>query len=210
MKLALKAALLSIALLPLAGHVQAQPGSALNETSTDLTKHLGRSITLAGANPMMRRRGPSPFAALKLTDEQLEKLHVIRESHADNVMPKVADMMRLKRKQMELIASLSYDKQAVRDLQTKINSLSGELADERLTMIMESDGVLTGEQKKELRHTMLTHEPPMGPLGPMGPMDAMGPMGPMGPGMGPMGPSIGAPDSDCDWQPGGCSRREMK
>lgn len=200
MKLALKAAILSVSLLALAGHVNAQTGSVQVNSDQE------RSIIASGANIMMRRNGP-PFAALKLTDEQMEKIHAIRESHADKVMPKMSELMRLKHKQMDLIASPSYDKQTVRDIQTKINALSGELADERLTVMLESDGVLTVEQKKELRHMMLMHEPPFGP-GPMPggcePLGPIGPMGPAGPGpMGPMGPHPGPCNPE---RPGGpCS-----
>lgn len=212
MKLALKAAILSVSLLALASHVNAQPGPVQVNLDQE------RSIIASGANHMMRRNGP-PFAALKLTDEQLEKMHAIRESHADKLVPKMSELMRLKHKQMELIASPSYDKQTVRDLQTKINSLSGELADERLTVMLESDGVLTVEQKKELRHMMLMHEPPFGPvpipgcepLGPEGPMGPMGPLGPKGPmcPLGPIGPMGPHPGPSSQEGPGGpCSEPE--
>jgi Spy/CpxP family protein refolding chaperone len=185
MKLALKAAIFSVSLLALASHVNAQPGPVQVNSDQE------RSIIASGANHMMRRIGP-PFAALNLTDEQMERIHAIRESHLDKIMPKMSELMKLKHKQMDLIASPSYDKQIVRDLQTKINSLSGELADERLTVMLESDSVLTVEQKKELRHMMLMHEPPFGPV-PMPGFEPLGPLGPipMGPGPGPMGPHPG-------------------
>lgn len=176
MKIALTAGLLSVALMIMAGHqAQADPFS---ETLT------AQSFPDEGPKAMFKScRPPGPLSQLKLTDEQLEKIHTISEKHADKIMPMVGESMRLKHKQMDLISSAGLDKQAVLELQSKLNKLHNEIADEHLAEMLEVDGVLTVEQKKDLRRSFLQHNRGKGPhMGPaMGP--AMGP--PMGLGFAP-------------------------
>lgn len=199
MKIAAKAAILAIALVSLASHAHAGPsGSASADLKDSDQSESSATATGRGARLSMRKPGPPPFSALKLSDEQLEQMHTIREKHAEIFIPKMAELMRLKHKQMELITALTYDKQAVKDLQTKINALQSELADDRLSIMLESDAVLNADQKKELRHMKLMHEPPFGPPGPLGGSGigmAMGPIpDPMfGPMPAPFGPPMGPP-----------------
>lgn len=150
MKIALTAGLLSVALMIMAGHqAQADPFS---ETLT------AQSFPDEGPKAMFKScRPPGPLSQLKLTDEQLEKIHTISEKHADKIMPMVGESMRLKHKQMDLISSAGLDKQAVLELQSKLNKLHNEIADEHLAEMLEVDGVLTVEQKKDLRRSFLQH-----------------------------------------------------
>lgn len=184
MKIALTAGLLSVALMIMAGHqAQADPFA---ETLT-----IAQACPEEGPKAMFKNcRPPGPFSQLKLTDEQLEKIHTISEKHADKIMPMVGETMRLKHKQMDLISSAGVDRQAVLDLQSKLNKLHNEIADEHPAEMLEVDSVLTAEQKKDLRRSFLQHSPLKGP--PMGPPPGLG----LAPGMtmagefpGPMGPT---------------------
>jgi Spy/CpxP family protein refolding chaperone len=200
MKIAAKAAILAIALVSLASHAHAGPSASAAADLKDREQSPSQTATGRGCLSM-RKPGPPPFSALRLSDEQLELMHTIREKHAENLIPKMAELMRLKHKQMDLITALSYDKLTVKELQTKINALQSEVADEHLSIMLESDAVLNADQKKELRHMILMHEPPFGPPGPMGgigmgrggprPEPMLGPM--FAPMPGPFGPPMGPP-----------------
>ncbi len=142
---------------------------------------------------------------LGLSDEQREKLHSIREQEFLASISRHAEMTKLRHQIGESLRSGQTDKNVVLQLQSQLNNLSNADEIEKVTSMVESNAVLTAEQRKLMRKAMLEHEPlfppppgcpPGGPgPGPGGPGGPGGLGGPGGPGgrPGPGGPGMGHP-----------------
>lgn len=100
----------------------------------------------------------SPAQGMNLTDEQLEKIHVIKNSFKDNASKKVTDLKTLQRQLRSTLLEEKVDRSKANDLQAKINSLKNDLSSARLAMKLDTYDVLTGEQKQKMRHRALQKE----------------------------------------------------
>lgn len=152
--------------------------------------------------PPMRRLGPPGppdfgfVKSLNLSDEQREKLHSIREQEFLASITRHAEIMKLRHQIGEALRGGETDRNAVLQLQAQLNNLQNADEIEKVTSMVESNAVLTVEQRKQMRKHMLEHEPLFGPPGPPGhghgpgPDRAgveCGPPGPPGHGPGPAG-----------------------
>ncbi|MBY0549029.1 MAG: Spy/CpxP family protein refolding chaperone [Candidatus Obscuribacterales bacterium] len=100
----------------------------------------------------------SPAQGMNLTDEQLEKIHVIKNSFKDSASKKVADLKTLQRQLRSTLLEEKVDRAKATDLQAKINGLKNDLSSARLAMKLDTYDVLTGEQKLQMRHRALQKE----------------------------------------------------
>ncbi len=107
---------------------------------------------MRGGCPMM---GGGCFAGLDLTDEQLEKMHDLKNQFLDKVGPKMVELGSLKRHLMDVMAGTSSDAKKAHDLQNKINAAKADLANMKLDNDLAKLDVLTETQRKELHTRML-------------------------------------------------------
>ncbi len=116
--------------------------------------------------PMMMRRGMMGmggcpmggggcFAGLDLTDEQLEKMHDLKNQFLDKVGPKFVELASLKRHLMDVMAGTTTDAKKAHDLQNKINAAKADLANMKLDNDLAKLDVLTETQRKEIHTRML-------------------------------------------------------
>lgn len=95
------------------------------------------------------------FAKFKLSDEQKSKLSSLKNQFILDTATKKAELKVAKNQLREEMGKTSIDKSAAMGLQSKISSLSGELASARLNMMIAAADVLTPEQReafKKMRH----------------------------------------------------------
>lgn len=92
-----------------------------------------------------------PMAALKLTDEQQDKLFAIQESNRkknwDTMSSVRSEMFKLRR----MYNAESVDSKALLEQQKKVDDLRRQVLASRLDMRKQMESVLTPEQKKQLR-----------------------------------------------------------
>ena len=100
----------------------------------------------------------SPIQDMKLSDEQLEKIHSIKNAFKDGAAKKAADLQSLQRQLRDAIMQPKVDRSKVTDLQNQINALKGDLSTARLTMKLDSLDVLSVDQKAQLRHKALERD----------------------------------------------------
>jgi Spy/CpxP family protein refolding chaperone len=101
-----------------------------------------------GAGMMMG--GYGPMAALKLTDEQQDKLFALQEANRkknwDTMSTMRSDMFKLQR----MYNAESVDSKALLEQQKKVDDLRRQMIASRLDMRKQMESVLTPEQKKQL------------------------------------------------------------
>lgn len=97
----------------------------------------------------------SPGHRLPFSDDQLEKLSVIKSKFMDEAGPKATELRSLSRQLRTCLAQETVDVKQARELQEKINQKKADLANLKLQMRLDTMGILTAEQKKELHHRML-------------------------------------------------------
>jgi Spy/CpxP family protein refolding chaperone len=114
---------------------------------------------------------------LKFTDAQLELIHAIKAKYFDADEPNISQLHRLHRKSFELMSGLNVSKDDLMLVQSKINTIEAELANQRLRMSLELRDVLTVEQKAEIHKHMIERE-----AGPGMPPPSFPPPPGMGPG----------------------------
>jgi Spy/CpxP family protein refolding chaperone len=92
---------------------------------------------------------------IKLTDEQLEKLHALRAELSNQAQPKLLELKTLKRQLKDELTKASLDKQQVLSLQGKINAIRADLANARVAMAVDANAIFTAEQKQQMRRRYL-------------------------------------------------------
>ncbi|MBY0357027.1 MAG: Spy/CpxP family protein refolding chaperone [Candidatus Obscuribacterales bacterium] len=90
-----------------------------------------------------------------LSDDQLEKIYQIKESFLDKAGSKFAELTSQERAKRDLLTQADLDKTKVQAVQTRINGLKADLANLRLDEQVGMLGVLTNEQRKELRRNFV-------------------------------------------------------
>ncbi|MBX9694131.1 MAG: Spy/CpxP family protein refolding chaperone, partial [Cyanobacteria bacterium] len=100
----------------------------------------------------------SPPAPPHLTDEQLSRLTDVRDQHRIATASKQAELQALMHKMGELLSQPQIDRQGVKSLHGKIDSIRSDLSQARLTMILDTAEVFSPEQRKEFHRRMLTQQ----------------------------------------------------
>ena len=141
--------------------------------------------------------GDAP-APPKFTDEQLEKIHVIKTKYADSGASRMTELHKLHRQLGDALSQVKIDTAEVQSLQAKLSELESQAGQARVQMMIELHDLLTVEQRQQMRRHMLSHDL----FGFGGPMHHPGGMG--GPGMPPgFGPPHGPGGPDFHGGPGG-------
>lgn len=96
------------------------------------------------------------FESLGLSDEQLEKFIVLKGQYEVSTAGKKAELKQKMRQMMNLLTDKDTDKQKALSLQTEINTLRSDLANSRVNFMLDASALMTPEQKKQIRHKMLT------------------------------------------------------
>jgi Spy/CpxP family protein refolding chaperone len=100
--------------------------------------------------------GPACAAnPISLSDEQLEKIHSLKEDYLDAVGPKTVELASKHRRLKDALLSANLDPAKAKALQSDINSLKDEISNLKLQNRLDCLAVLTPEQRKELRSRML-------------------------------------------------------
>jgi Spy/CpxP family protein refolding chaperone len=102
-----------------------------------------------GAGMMMG--GYGPMAALKLTDEQQDKLFAIQEANHKTNWDTMSKMRSETFKLRRMYNAESVDSKGVLEQQKKVDELRRQMLASRLDMRKQMESVLTPEQKKQLR-----------------------------------------------------------
>lgn len=100
----------------------------------------------------------SPAPGIKLSDEQLEKIHALKNSFKDSASKKVLDLKTLKRQLKDTVMAEKVDRAKATAIQAKINELKNELSSAKLAMRLDTLEILTPEQKQQMRHRQLQKE----------------------------------------------------
>lgn len=96
-----------------------------------------------------------PHFKFNMTDEQKSKLSSLKNQYILDTATKKAELKVASNQLREEMGKSSIDKSAAQGLQSKINSLRGELASARLNMLLAAADVFTPEQReafKKMRH----------------------------------------------------------
>ena len=102
--------------------------------------------------------GPGPGAAISgLTDEQRDKLAVIREQHRQKNWGTMGQVQAEQFKLRQMYSADKLDSAAILEQQKKVDELRRQMLKSRLEARKEIEAVLTPEQRKQLRQ--------MGPWG---------------------------------------------
>lgn len=91
---------------------------------------------------------------LKLTDEQRSKLGALRDKFTLDTAGKSAELEVSIRQMHELMGKSTIDKQAVLNLESKINSLKADLSTARVNLMLASSDVFTPEQRAQFSKFM--------------------------------------------------------
>lgn len=91
---------------------------------------------------------------LRLTDEQRSKLGALRDQYTLDTAGKKAQLEVSFRQMHELLRQPTIDKQAVLNLEAKINSLKTDLSTARINVMLASSDVFTAEQRAQFSKMM--------------------------------------------------------
>jgi len=88
---------------------------------------------------------------IDLSDEQIEKIHSLKNQYLDAVGPKMVEIASKKRKLRDVLLSTDVDSAKAKSLQEEINSLKAEVSNLKLENKIACLNVLTPEQRKSIR-----------------------------------------------------------
>lgn len=94
----------------------------------------------------------------QFTDDQLEKIFQVKSKFMDTVGPKMAELGATRRALYDQLTQAETDKGKLQSLQGKINALHADIANARLDQQIGLLGVLSSEQRKDLRRGFLKME----------------------------------------------------
>ncbi len=84
---------------------------------------------------------------LNLTDDQLERLNSLKMASREASGPKVVELKSLHSQLKDKLTKGDVSKSELLSLQSKINSLKADLANNRVSFLADASSVLTAEQK---------------------------------------------------------------
>lgn len=108
-----------------------------------------------GGGGWSRRGHGDMFKSLNLTDDQYEKLYTIKRESMGQMAGKMGSMATLHMDLKDALLQSDLDKSKIQSVQDKINALKSDMANMRLNQHINMLGVLTPEQRKELRLAMI-------------------------------------------------------
>jgi Spy/CpxP family protein refolding chaperone len=89
---------------------------------------------------------------MELTDEQMDKLHDLKNQYLDAIGPKYLAVASAERKLKDVLLAKEVDSQQAKTLQTEINNLKTEINNIKLDHKLSAMNTLTAKQRLELRH----------------------------------------------------------
>jgi Spy/CpxP family protein refolding chaperone len=95
---------------------------------------------------------------LGLTDDQLTKIASLKDQGRVTTAPQKAQLRGLNDQLKDVLTKPELDKQQALSIESKINDLRAQLANERLEQRIDFMSILTPQQKDTLRHKMLVSE----------------------------------------------------
>ncbi len=100
---------------------------------------------------------PGVFGMLGLSDDQLDRLANLKSQLEVNTAAKKAQLKAKMLQMCEVMTAPDVDKGKAQSLHNEISSLRDDLAGSRFNFFLDASAVLTPDQRKELRHHMLSH-----------------------------------------------------
>ncbi len=94
--------------------------------------------------------------SLNLTDAQLEKMAALKDDFETDTAGKKAELKVLFRKMHNLMTMPTIDRGQITAVHDRINALITDLSNARLNYMMDKADVLTPDQRKQIRHKILT------------------------------------------------------
>lgn len=119
------------------GHLVAQGGSC----ARGMHRHHGLFGSLNGP--------------LAVTNDQFEKIFAIKNQAAEQITPKVVDLIAAKREMRDAMTELNLDKSRVLGLQAKINGDKDAIANVKVATKLDELGVLTPDQRQQIRQSFV-------------------------------------------------------
>ena len=98
-----------------------------------------------------------------ITDEQYERMHVLKNAMLDKMGPKMAEMSSLSRQLRDALGSATIDSKKVNDLRNRISAAKTDLSNIKLDHMIAMADVFTPAQRVELHKAMI--KSPMGMMG---------------------------------------------
>lgn len=95
-----------------------------------------------------------------ITDEQYERMHVLKNAMLDKMGPKMAELSSLSRQLRDALGSASIDSKKVGDLRNRISAAKTDLSNIKLDHMIAMADVFTSAQRVELHKAMI--KSPMG------------------------------------------------
>ncbi len=134
------------------------PAMAAQTTEgNSISKGQVRVNTACGARAKFDRKGAF-FKKLGLTDEQLAKIASLKDQNLITTASQKAQLRAFNDQLKEVLTRSDVNKQDAMQLQSKINDIRSQLANERLEYRLQFLSVLTPEQTGILRHRMLVSD----------------------------------------------------
>ncbi len=127
-----------------------------------------------GGGPQCQGEGLPP--GVNLSDEQYEKMFAIKRDTFAKLGPKMVELKTGEMDMHDLMSQVTPDKAKIQGIQNRLNGLRAEIANIQLDSQLNSLGVLTAEQRQDLRRAFLKAAGCMGPCPKGGPR--RGPRGP--------------------------------
>lgn len=98
------------------------------------------------------------FESLSMSDAQLEKMAKLKDQFDLNSASKKAELRSLFRQMGDLMTQPTIDRKQITSLQDRMNSLRTDLSNIRLSYALDRAEVFSADQRKQIRHKMLTHQ----------------------------------------------------
>jgi len=111
----------------------------------------GRGMMGGGYGPGMMMGGYGPLAVLNLTDEQQDKIFAIQEANRKKNWDTMSAMRSETFKLRRMYNAETVDSKGVLEQQKKVDDLRRQMLASRLELRKQVEGVLTPEQKKQMR-----------------------------------------------------------
>jgi Spy/CpxP family protein refolding chaperone len=92
---------------------------------------------------------------LAVTNDQFEKIFAIKNQAAEQITPKVVDLIAAKREMRDAMTEPNVDKSRVLGLQAKINGDKDAIANVKVASKLDELGVLTPDQRQQIRQSFV-------------------------------------------------------
>ncbi len=93
----------------------------------------------------------------KFTDEQIERIRVVKNRYDDSALARMVELHKLHRQIFDALSQMNVDRSQVLSLQSKISELDAAGSNDRVQMMLEVHDVLSVEQRQQMRKHILEH-----------------------------------------------------